>query len=167
MKILEKEHAIKLVNWYDKVGVKNWGTWGNYPTICTGTSYASFETCHCRIRFDELIEIDKICYQGVSDCRNQLVPGKGNYISFEELREIFIDGYKEQRKNEVEEAENKCFENFDFSLFNELKINYPTTGNKKERHNFERRTLLSCGFLKNDNISMGWGYYLASQKSII
>jgi hypothetical protein len=162
MKTLTKEEALALVKWYETVGVLNWGVWSDYPRLTVGASYHSFDTCHCRIKFDEDIMIDGDEYQGIADSR--FVPGNGNYYHIEYLKELFLDGYKTAKEEARTNEENSCFQNFDFLKFAQIIKDYPVSGNKHERRSFERQALHSCGFVKSENVSQSWGYYLAMDK---
>ena len=164
MTTLTETQATAIINWYDTIGTRNWGTWGNYPSIGVGASYHSFENCPCRIKFDTLIEIDGHAYQGIADVRNQLVPGAGDYMHIETLKELFIDGYNDAKNAKIKDSEEACFLNFDYGKFAEIVKQYPNDGNKKTRRNFEQNALKESGFIKRDDVSSSWGYHLASKK---
>lgn len=96
MKTLTKEDATKVISWYDKVGKNNWGLWSDYPL--SGCSYTSFDTCHCRILFDNPFELDGETYNCISDSRN--VPGK-------KIMAITISAVRDYIRTDAEKLANK------------------------------------------------------------
>jgi hypothetical protein len=159
---LSKEDALKIINWYDNEGVKNWGLWGNYPDLPFEASYHSFDTCHCRITFDHPVIIGDETYNGISDHR--VVPGKGIYFHIEVLKNEFLDGYRESKNEKrIIEKEN-AFKNFDLATFKIRVENFPPEMNKNARMSYMKHSLFMSGFQKTPNISWNMGYYLAEQK---
>lgn len=88
MKNFTKEHATDLLNWFEKEGQDNWGTWGNYPQLPAGASYASFDDCHCRVMLDEVLMLeDGTKFNCIATGRR--IPGKNKgAIHFSDLKGI-------------------------------------------------------------------------------
>jgi hypothetical protein len=91
MKVLSKENAKKIIDWYDLEGMHNWGGWGRYPDISIRASYNSFEDCHCRITFAEIITLEDESENFDTIADSRINPGENRgYILISELREYIL-----------------------------------------------------------------------------
>ena len=89
-KILSKEQAIGIINWYDSKN-PNWGSWGNYPTLPVGASYLQYDIVDCVIKLKEPLSLN----DGENECFKFITSGHYNtpgvkkgsdYITFYDLK---------------------------------------------------------------------------------
>jgi len=145
MKNLSKQNAIDLINWFETTGQKNWGVWGNYPSLPVGASYLSYDTNPCQINLSETISINGEEYNCISNNRHTVGKKWNKTISFEDLKDWAIDGYLNAKKASQSDKYNSIVEKFDNSpsdlkeLYRSMPLNLFSNNKRKSALNQKLR----------------------------